>query len=66
MKTFLKNWAMIAIPMMLLLYFGFIFIGGGINPLEWAETDRENFGVWIIIFGFLSAFIAAATIVDPK
>ena len=66
MKTFLKNWAMIATPMMLLLYSGFIFIGGGINPLEWAEYDRENFGVWIIIFGFGSGFIAGATAFDPK
>lgn len=66
MKTFLKNWAMIATPMMLLLYFGFIFIGGGFNPLEWGQTDRENFGVWIIIFGFLSGFIAAATVLDPR
>lgn len=66
MKTFLKNWAMMAVPFILLTYFGFIFIGGGINPLEWAEVDRENFGVWIIIFGFLSGAIAAATILDPK
>lgn len=66
MKTLLKNWATIATPMMLLLYFGFIFIGGGINPLVWAEADRENFGVWIIIFGFLSGFIAAATTFDAK
>ena len=66
MKTFLKNWAMIATPMMLLLYSGFIFIGGGINPMAWAESDREDFGVWIIIFGFLSGFIAAATTFDPK
>lgn len=57
---------MISTPMMLLLYFGFIFIGGGFNPLEWNEVDRENFGVWIIIFGFLSGFIAAAAILDPK
>lgn len=57
---------MIATPMMLLLYFGFIFIGGGINPLVWAEVDRENFGVWIIIFGFLSGLIAVATMVDPR
>lgn len=57
---------MIAAPMMLLLYFGFIFIGGGFNPLGWNEVDRENFGVWIIIFGFLSAFISGATILDPK
>ena len=62
MKTFLKNWAMIAAPMMLLLYFGFIFIGGGFNPLAWAEVDRENFGLWIIIFGILSGSIALATI----
>lgn len=57
---------MIATPMMLILYFGFIFIGGGINPLGWSENDRENFGVWIVIFGFGSGFIAAATILDPK
>lgn len=66
MKTFLKNWVSIAIPMMILLYFGFIFIGGGFNPLEWAEYDRENFGVWIIIFGFLSGFIALGTIIVPE
>lgn len=66
MKTLLKNWAMIATPMMLLLYFGFIFIGGGFNPLGWSENDRENFGMLIIIFGFLSGLIAASTILDPK
>lgn len=66
MKTFLKNWAMIAAPVMLLTYFGFIFIGGGFNPLEWAEVHRGNFGEWIIIFGFLSGLIAVATILDPK
>lgn len=57
---------MIAAPMMLLLYFGFIFIGGGFNPIEWNEVHRGNFGVGIIIFGFLSAFISGATILDPK
>lgn len=52
--------------MILLVYFGFIFIGGGFNPFEWTENTRLSFGIWVIIFGVLSALIGGATLIKPE